>query len=314
MKPISSRRGLFLCWAALCLLLAGCAGKAARWPQPTPDLPPSRIIDDVPFFAQEEYQCGPAALAMALNWSGLDVTPAELTEMVYTASRRGSLQSAMIAAARRMGRLAYEIRGPDALLREVAAGRPVIVLKNLGLAWAPMWHYAVVIGYDMRADTVILHSGVSAFRSTRWPLFLNTWSRGEYWGLLVLEAGDLPATAEEGSYVEAAIGLESAKRFSEAAQAYRTAITRWPGNPAARMGLGNSEYAKGALGAAEAAFREAAASHPQSGAAWNNLAHVLMKRGQRSEALEAARRAVALGGPLAPTFQETLDEILKSVP
>ncbi|MFO7707673.1 MAG: PA2778 family cysteine peptidase [Desulfobacterales bacterium] len=295
-------------------MLAGCAGTAVRWPPPSAGLPPSRLLADVPFFAQEQYQCGPAALAMGLAWSGLEVTPPELTDLVYTASLRGSLQPAMIAAARRLGRLAYVIRGSDALLREVAAGRPVIVLQNLGLAWAPRWHYAVVIGYDMEADTAILHTGVSAQRSTRWPLFLNTWSRGDFWGLLVLKATDLPATAEEAAYVEAALGLENTKRFAEATQAYRTALARWPGNLAALMGLGNSAYAQGALAAAGAAFQEAAEAHPQSGAAWNNLAHVRLKQGQRAEALEAASRAIALGGPLAPTFQKTLDEILDSAP
>lgn len=314
MRRLLALRGPLLCAAVLWALLAGCAGQAVRWPQPSAGLPPRRIIADVPFFAQEQYQCGPAALAMVLAWSGLNVTPADLTEKVYTASLQGSLQPAMVAATRRLGRLAYVIRGPEALLREVAAGRPVIVLQNLGLAWAPMWHYAVVIGYDMAAGEVSLHTGVSAQRSIRWPLFLNTWSRGDFWGLLVLGATELPATAEEESFVQAAIGLENAKRFGEAAKAYRTALARWPGNLAALMGLGNSAYAQGDLAAAEASFREAAQTHPQSGAAWNNLAHVLMKQGRRGAALEAARQAVALGGPLAPTFQKTLEEILGSGP
>ena len=312
MKCIASHREYLLCAAAFWALLAGCAGKAVRWPEPGAGLPPMHLNATVPFFAQEEYQCGPAALAMGLAWSGLEVTPAELTEKVYTASLRGSQQPAMIAAARRLGRLAYGIHGPDALLREVAAGRPVIVLQNLGLSWAPVWHYAVVIGYDMAADEAILHTGVYPQRSTPWPLFLNTWSRAGDWGLLVLKADDLPATAEKGAYVEAALGLENAGRFSEAAQAYRTALARWPGHLAALMGLGNSSYALDDLAAAEAAFREAVKIHPQSGAAWNNLAHVLLKQGQRAEALDAAHRAVATGGPLAPTFRKTLEEILNS--
>jgi hypothetical protein len=36
-------------------------------------------------------------------------------------------------------------------LREVAAGNPVLVLQNLSFAWAPVWHYAVVMGYDADA-------------------------------------------------------------------------------------------------------------------------------------------------------------------
>ena len=294
---------------ALLGLLTGCAGLTPRWPVTEPELPPSRILTGVPFFAQEEYQCGPAALAMGLGWSGIAVGPPELTAMVYTASRRGSLQPAMIAGARRWGRVAYVVQGPEALLREVAAGHPVIVLQNLGLSWAPLWHYAVVIGYDRTADEVVLHTGRSAGRRTDWALFLNTWSRAGEWGLLVLGPEQLPATAGEGSFLEAVIGLEQAGRFEEAARAYRTALARWPGSFGALMGLGNSEFARGDLEGAAAAFREAAAAHPQSGAAWNNLAHVRMKQGMKAEALAAAQRAVALGGPHAATFRQTLEEI-----
>jgi tetratricopeptide (TPR) repeat protein len=132
--------------------------------------------------------------------------------------------------------------------------------------------------------------------------------------MLVLSPEELPAGAAEGSFLEAVIGLEQAGRFGAAARAYRTALARWPGHLAALMGIGNSSYASGAMAAAEAAFREAVKIHPQSGAAWNNLAHVLLKQGQRAEALDAAHRAVATGGPLAPTFRKTLEEILNSGP
>src|SRR3569623_3150374 len=46
-----------------------------------------------------------------------------------------------------------------ALLREVGAGHPVQVLQNRGLSWAPRWHYAVVVGYDLARDEVVLRSG-----------------------------------------------------------------------------------------------------------------------------------------------------------
>ena len=145
---------------ALAGLAAGCAAlHRPAWPPVVETLPQRSEIATVPFFAQEEYQCGPAAMAMALDRSGLRVTPAELTEKVYTASLHGSLQPALVAAARRLGRVAYVISTPDALFREMAAGYPVIVLQNLGLSWVPVWHYAVVIGYDIPADDVLLHSG-----------------------------------------------------------------------------------------------------------------------------------------------------------
>jgi tetratricopeptide (TPR) repeat protein len=80
------------------------------------------------------------------------------------------------------------------------------------------------------------------------------------------------------------------------------------------MGLGNSYYALGDLKNSEIAFRRAAEAHPENGAAFNNLAHVLLALARREEALEAARRAVALGGPHQSVFQKTLQEIQAAAP
>jgi tetratricopeptide (TPR) repeat protein len=307
-------RGL-RCLVLVALVLGGCAGlQRGDWPQGLAGIPAQREIASVPFFAQEEYQCGPAALAMVLAWSGLAVEPADLTEKVYTAFLKGSLQPAMIAGARRSGRLAYLISGTDALLSEIAAGHPVIVLQNLGLSWIPVWHYAVAIGYDIPADEILLHSGQTARKQTYLHVFQNTWARAEDWGLLVLNPDELPATAEEGKFVEAVIGLEKAKQPTAAVDGYRAALNRWPHNLAAVMGLGNSYYALGDLKNSEAAFRRAVALHPGSGAAWNNLADVLLRQGQRSEALDAARKAIALGGPGEDSFQKTLEEIQAAGP
>ena len=120
------------------------------------------ILDTVPFFPQQAYQCGPAAMAMVLGWSGLPVTPDNLVDEVYTPGRLGSLQPNLIAAARRRGRLAYPFNGPQPLLAELAAGHPVVVLQNLGTATYPAWHYAVVVGRDRSTDQILLHSGTRA--------------------------------------------------------------------------------------------------------------------------------------------------------
>jgi len=308
------RRGIG--WIVLtALILSGCAvWQRGDWPQDLAGTPPQREIASVPFFPQDEYQCGPAALAMVLTWSGLDVKPAELTEKVYTASLQGSLQPAMIAGARRSGRLAYVISGTETLIREIAAGHPVIVLQNLGLSWIPVWHYAVAVGYDTPRDEVMLHSGLDARQRLSMPVFQNTWARAGDWGLLVLPPGELPATATEGRFVEAVLGLEKAKQPAAAVQGYRAALNHWPQNLPAVMGLGNSYYALGDLKNSEAAFRQATESHPHEGAAFNNLAHVLLAQGRRQDALDAARQAVALGGPHQSVFRKTLEEIQAASP
>jgi tetratricopeptide (TPR) repeat protein len=291
-------------------LLGGCAaGLRGYRPPPPAGIAARSEIASVPFYPQEEYQCGPAALAMAVSWSGVDIRPEELTPIVFTPSRKGSLQPDMIAAARRLGRLAYVISGEEALLREVAAGHPVVVLQNLGLSWFPVWHYAVAIGFDLDAGEIILHSGLEARERTPLDLFRSTWSRGGDWGLLVLAPERLPATADETRVLESILVLEKTKRYEAALAGYRAARQRWPRNLTAAMGLGNSLYATGDLAGAAEVFRQATEAHPQSGAAFNNLAHVLLEQGKKAEALEAARQAVARGGPLREIYEKTLHEI-----
>lgn len=251
---------------------------------------------------------------MALRWSGISADPNTLAPEVFTPSRKGSLQLAMIGAARRHGRIAYPVFGPDVMLEEVSAGHPVIVLQNLGLSWHPVWHYAVVIGYDLNQGDVILHSGVTPRKRLSLRVFENTWARSDHWGLLVLPPTRLPATVTEHAYVSAVLGLEKASQWRGAVRGYSTALARWPDNLYARIGLGNSYYALGDKESAEAAFREATRRSPTNGSAFNNLAQVLWEQGKQQDALEAARMAVKLGGPLVNVYRKTLEEIQAGKP
>ncbi|HSA82734.1 MAG TPA: C39 family peptidase, partial [Geminicoccaceae bacterium] len=114
--------------------LAGCATpQTDRLRDAETVLPPRAEVADVPFFPQEEAWCGPAALAMALSWSGLPVTQEEAAAQVYTPGREGTLQSDVVAAARRNGRLAVPVATLSDLMAELAAGHPVVVFQNLGL-------------------------------------------------------------------------------------------------------------------------------------------------------------------------------------
>jgi tetratricopeptide (TPR) repeat protein len=246
---------------------------------------------------------------MVLRWSGLPVTQDEVAAQVYTPGRRGTLQSDVIAAARRHGRLAVPVTRPPDLTAELAAGHPVVVFQNLGLGWFPVWHYAVAIGYDLAAGDLILHSGLAARRVMPLHTFERTWARGDHWGLVVLPPQEPPVAADEVAVLRAATGLEQAGRFRAAATAYAAIAERSPDSLEAWIGLGNAAYAAGDLEQAENAFRTAARRHPNAAAAWNNLAHVLGEQGRRTEAVAAAQRAVRLGGPNATTYRATLREV-----
>lgn len=309
-RPDCSRNLVFILIIGL-LILSGCAtAPTPKGYQASGEIPRQSELKEVPFFPQEEYQCGPASLAMVLSWSGLKTDADELTPQVYTPSLKGSLQPALVTAARRHGRVAYPVSGANALLKEIAAGHPIIVMQNLGLSWAPLWHYAVAIGYDLDEAIIILHSGITERKTTTLNTFENTWARSNHWGLAVLPPNRMPVTAEENSYVKAVMGLERARQWPAAVEGYQTALSRWPQSFPAHIGLSNSYYAQGDLNAARHVLQKATILFPEEGTAFNNLAHVLWKQGKKQKAIKAARRAVSLGGPHAGKYQKTLDEIL----
>lgn len=298
-----------LLFLSLPVFLFGCGLIPLRQlPQP-PESPTKAMVEGVPFFAQEELQCGPAALAMVLDWSGVAVQPTDLSAEVYTPGLKGSLQSALIGATRRHGRVAYPISGSESMLAEISAGHPVIVLVNLSFFWYPKWHYAVVIGYDQQQGKVILHSGLTAGEVLSSRIFMNIWKRSEYWGLAVLPPDHLPASGEEIDWLAAVAGLEQAGQWQAAATGYTTALSRWHESYAAWMGLGNSRYRLHDLDGSAEAFRQASLLQPKNGMAFNNLAHVLAEQGKRQEALAAARHAIELGGQFGDTFRQTLKDI-----
>lgn len=260
----------------------------------------------MPFYPQEDHQCGPAALATALGAQGIDRSPDALAPEVYLPGREGSLAAEMLGATRRQGLVAYPLRPQlEDVLREIAAGTPVIVLQNLSLPIAPQWHYAVAVGYDLPAEQVALRSGRTRRELMTLSTFERTWARSGRWAMLALPPDRLPATADAGRYVEAAVALERVNAAA-ARRAYRTALARWPDNLVAAIGEGNTAYAAGDLAGAEAAYRAATVAHPESADAWNNLAQVLGELHRPAEGRAAALRAVELGGPRVAQYQETL--------
>ena len=126
------------------------------------------------------------------------MTPQDLTPQVYLPGLAGSLQVEMLAATRRNGLLAYELAPKlDDLLAEVAAGSPAVVLQNLALSWYPVWHYSVVVGYDLEREEIILRSGLERRQALSLTTFEHTWESAGYWAMLALPPGRMPRTATE---------------------------------------------------------------------------------------------------------------------
>jgi len=294
------------------LLLLGCSNAhqtRALLQQSPAQLPATTELENTPFNPQQRYQCGPAALATVLQTHAIEVSPEELVDAVYIPALHGSLPEEITATARRYGLLAYRLQPSlTDLLNEVARGNPVLVYQNLGLSWLPKWHFAVVVGYSLPDNELVLRSGTTRRARSTLSSFERSWSRGEYWAIVILPPDDMPATARLPDYLRATRDLEQTAGSEQALPAYRAATVRWPDEPLPWLTLGNSDYARGDYASAEQAFRQASrvAAHKPEG--WNNLAFALLHIGCPQQALQAARCAVRIAGD-DPHFLESLNEI-----
>lgn len=304
-----------LALASLALLLGACATpqtdalRAATPPGSALGIRAAHELAQVPFYPQQRDQCGPATLAMALSASGLTRDPDSIAANVFVPGRAGSLAPEMLAAARRQGRLAVQLPADlGSILREVDAGNPVIVFQNLGLSFYPVWHYALVIGYDIGQDQVVLHSGPQERMRMSLELFERTWRRGGSWAMVAVAPQNLPVSPTSDALVAAAAALERVD-LGAARSAYEALVQRAPGNFGAWMGLGNSAFGLGDGAAAVAAFTKASELQPENADSWNNLASALLAQGSAREARAAIEHALALGGGHREIYERTAAQI-----
>jgi len=297
-------------------LIQGCASwtpqtKALAESRPE-GVPGAHELTEVPFFAQSDYQCGPASLAMVMVAAGVKTTPDELVPEVYLPERKGSLQVEMLAAPRRHGLVSYQLAPSYGdLIRELAAGTPVIILQNLGIKEG--WHYAVAVGYDWDNGMLQLRSGLNERQELPFAMNEMAWRRSGYWAMVAVPPGRIPASADEQRWLAAIAALERTGQAAAARTAYRTFLDRWPANVNAAIGLANAHYALGELRDAEQVLRQAAQSAPDSVIVLNNLAQVLADQGRYTEALPLVERAAATGGPHADAVNQTRTSILEKL-
>ena len=299
--------GLFVC-----LLLQACAGTPQSdvllGTTPEAFLKPVEL-SQVPFFSQQAYQCGPAALATILTQQGIAITPQQLTDKIYIPQRQGSLQIEIIRTVREFNLVPYVIEPKlNSLLAEVNAGRPVLVLQNLGVSWYPKWHYAVVVGYNLQDQFIILRSGETKRYTVNIRTFEHTWRRAKYWALLALRPDELPVQADSWEYLKSIIAFEQAQNWTVLNQAYQTALQKWPNDRDLLMGYGTALYLQKNLAEAVVYYRKILSDQDYA-PAHNNLAQIYAEQGKFSQAINHANKAIEIGGVHAQQYQATLNEI-----
>ena len=174
---ISMPAYLFL--ALLAFFLHSCAAV-----NPVLESKQNRIIANVPFHVQEDYQCGPASLAGVMNYWKIDVTPDDIAKEIYSKSAKGTLNIDMVIYPQRKGLLAEQYSGNmQGLKKNIDSGYPLIVLVDYGFWAVQSNHFMVVVGYN--EDGVIVNSGKDKGKFIPEGDFIKTWEKTKFWTLLI---------------------------------------------------------------------------------------------------------------------------------
>jgi predicted double-glycine peptidase len=142
------------------------------------------LIERVPFFPQEDYQCGPASLAGVLNYWGIHVTPSDIAGEIFSKTAGGTLNIDMALYAQKKGLISAQYRGNSVdLKKNIDSGYPVIVLVDYGFSLYQKNHFMVIVGYN--ENGVIANSGRKKGVFIREKDFLKTWEKTDFWTLLI---------------------------------------------------------------------------------------------------------------------------------
>ena len=253
-------------------------------------------LKEVPFYAQDGYQGGPAAMAMMLAASGAQVSPADLVPIVYDANANDSPQGSMHTAAARYGRVPYVLKSKQLdldVVHQVQAGHPVLVLLHSGLL-LKQWQYAVVIGVDPAASTFTLRSGTEQRKLLSYGDFIAAWHDSAYWAMLTALPEQIPEAAGVRDWLDGAALIERLGKPEAAVQAYAAITQRWPDQALAWTGLGRMDYAVHNLRGATTAYNTAITLQPDNAAAHHGLALALLDRQCADQAEDEVNRALEL--------------------
>lgn len=153
--------------------------------------PASFYIENIHFFPQEEFQCGPSVLASVLNYFGYKIVPEEISKVIYLRRIEGTLNMDMVSFAKgyeKDGRIAVsEAHGDIELIKkDITDGHPVIAFVDLGFWDIRKGHYMLIVGYDDIKGGIIANSGIEKDKFISYNRFLKIWERGGYWALRIV--------------------------------------------------------------------------------------------------------------------------------
>jgi tetratricopeptide (TPR) repeat protein len=305
----------FVYISAALLMLGGCSSQNLL--PPNSNYPSSKL--DVPFVAPRSELCASSSIEMlSLYWHSKTqflprLTREELESRTLLPQKGGTLQIELMAAARANGLLVYELDPSfEALFLELSASHPVIVLVNRSFSWVPLWHYAPVTGYDAQTQTILTHFGDEANETLSLSTFEAIWNRSQKWGIVLLAPGEIPASATPRKFLLCVYALEKQGMVREAVVSYEAALRHWPQHVETLFALGNAYYGLNEVAKAEETYKKIVSLDATNPLALNNLADILLHKGELEEAAELLKRAKSDDSATQSILNATRQEIEKA--
>jgi ABC-type bacteriocin/lantibiotic exporter with double-glycine peptidase domain len=161
-------------WVAVAALVALAAAPAAA------------IRLEVPAVRQAPERCGPAALAMVLDYYRAGSAQVAEADRAYDPALRGALITDLAHAAERAGFAArVEEPGEDSLRALLRAGVPPLLLYDRGLGPLHKGHYGVLVGWDPARERYMLNDGGGRPREMGRAELMRRWKSAGAQALIV---------------------------------------------------------------------------------------------------------------------------------
>jgi tetratricopeptide (TPR) repeat protein len=184
---------------------------------------------NVPFYPQEQFYCGPTTLAEVFEYYGTKVAINEIAQQTFVPGKEGTFKPEMVAATRANNFIAYSKKGSlKELVKLLNNGHPVIIFQNNGFSWSPLWHFAVVTGYDLASQQFVLHSGITQDYQIPFSLLERTWRAGDFWMLTPLPIATISDALTPYVYIKSANDLIETNNPDQGIKSLIAATEYWP--------------------------------------------------------------------------------------
>ncbi len=265
------------------------------------------LIRTVPFekWLERNY-CGPACLAMVLNYwdETRSFSQRKITDEIYDSQSQATYNSEMVLYPRTKGFESYSFQGNLQILKDVVGKDiPVIVLTKT-IRQIAKGHYRVVIGFDDDQDQIIFHDpyfgGRTAMSSKD---FMKVWELGKgrnqsRWMMAVVPGqGPFPFPALQNDPLTA-LNLATAyyrrSDFMKSKEQWAKAGEALSGDPYPLYSLAMVSLREGKIEEAEAYALKAINLDGKSAYAHDVLGLAYASRGSLVEALQSLGQALQL--------------------